>query len=413
MKIGFLAIGNEILQGKIQDANGIWLARFLRPLGLELSLQLVTSDDETSIKEALSFLYQSCSLVVCSGGLGPTPDDVTKASLGEFFGKGPAVFSPSARAIAEGHYQRIGRTMPEGHGYSFLPRGFEALDNPSGLAPGLLYQESARAMLAAPGVPKEFRDMVKIHLPTLVPKSAQEELVFLNFRTKGIPEEKIFNELCPGLWDKLGKYGSVSSLPHAYSVDVGVALRGDSATVASQASQVRDLIFSSPLAPYIWLEGHESIEEVIVREAAAKNIRFAFAESCTGGLCSSRITNVSGASQVYWGSVVSYDNSVKENLLGVTDLLLRDHGAVSGECAKVMALGVRSNLDVDLAISLTGIAGPGGGTPRKPVGTVWIGTADRNGQQAFTYEFKGDRETLKFRFSQVALFHLLDKIRAY
>lgn len=151
---------------------------------------------------------------------------------------------------------------------------------------------------------------------------------------------------------------------------------------------------------------------MIIREANDKKLRFAFAESCTGGLCSSRITNFAGSSLVYWGAVVSYDNSVKENLLGVSAETMRDHGAVSDETAKSMALGARSNIDVDIVVSLTGIAGPGGGTPKKPVGLVWIGVANATGVEAHRYEFKGDRESLKFRFSQVALFHLLDQIRA-
>ena len=204
MKIGFLAIGNEILQGKIQDANGVWLARFLRPHGLQLSLQVVSGDDAPEIKQALTYLYQSCSVVVCSGGLGPTPDDVTKAALGEFFGKGPSVFSKIARTIAEANYHRFGRIMPENHGYGFLPADFEALDNPSGFAPGLFFETAGKKLLAAPGVPKEFRDLLTQHINRVLPKSSQE-LIFLNFRTKGIPEEKIFNEVSPGLWKQLEK----------------------------------------------------------------------------------------------------------------------------------------------------------------------------------------------------------------
>lgn len=410
MKFGFLAIGNEILQGKIQDANGAWLARFLAPLGTTLALQVTAGDSPEEIQSALHYLYQHCDFVICSGGLGPTPDDLTKASLGSFFGSAAPAFSPEARAIAEVHYQRFGRVMPDGHGYGFLPPGFTALDNPSGFAPGLFYQQNERRILAAPGVPKEFRDLLNKHLPPFFQKQGQQ-LVMLNFRTKGIPEEKIFSELCPGLWDKLARYGSVSSLPHSYSVDVGVTLQGEAAQLTDAIKAVRDLIYHSPLASHVWHEGPESLEEVIVREASLKKLRFGFAESCTGGLCASRITNVSGASQVFWGGVVSYDNSVKTKLLSVKAETLQQNGAVSQATAEAMALGARQQLGVDLAIALTGIAGPGGGSVEKPVGTVWVGMADESGASARRYEFKGDREALKYRFSQVALFHLLDQIR--
>ena len=203
----------------------------------------------------------------------------------------------------------------------------------------------------------------------------------------------------------------MSSLPHTYSVDVGITIKGTKEEVEKNTREVRSIIHQSALLPHIWFEGLDTLEEVIIREAQQKNIRFAFAESCTGGLCSNRITNFSGASSVFWGSVVSYDNSIKENILGVSPQTIITYGAVSIETAQEMAQGARTKLGVDIVISLTGIAGPGGGSPEKPVGTVCMGIAGPKGLAAFKYEFKGDSEALKLRFSQVGLFHLLDCIR--
>jgi len=414
MKIGFLVIGNEILQGKIQDANGPWLTKFLRPYGIVIHRQVITGDGLDEIQEALEFLYRQCELVICSGGLGPTPDDVTKAALGLFFKLPAPAFSEQAKEIAEANYQRFSRTLPDGHGYTLLSPGFVALSNPSGFAPGLVYSHDSRVLLAAPGVPKEFRDLLALHLPPLLEsRSQRQDILFLNFRTKGIPEERIFTQLCPGLWEQLATYGKVSSLPHAYSVDVGVVLEGSAQELQAKSAEVRTIIGTSALAPYVWHVGAESLEEVILAEAGQKNLTISFAESCTGGLCAHRLTNIPGSSAVFWGGVVSYDNSIKQQLLGVQASSLAAHGAVSEVVATEMARGGQRHLGTHLCVALTGIAGPGGGSAEKPVGTVWIALASAKTVRAERFEFKGDREALKFRFSQVALFQLLDLIREH
>lgn len=409
MRLGMLIIGTELLQGKIIDANTVWLAQFLRPWNLRLQLTLTVSDDNTDIQAALQMLYQRCDVVVCSGGLGPTADDITKASLAQFFGK-KVIPQTSARQVAEGNYLRFARTLADDHGYGYLPEDFVALNNPSGFAPGLWFTDTQRSLLAAPGVPKEFRDMLAEHFPKLIAPMLKNTgaIHLLNFRTRGVPEERIFKELAPGLWDELAAHGNVSSLPHVLGVDIGVTLDGD---VQTKTARVQEIMRQSPVAPHVWHEGPESIEEVIVQTARDRKLTFGFAESCTGGLCSHRMTNVSGASSVFWGSVVSYDNSVKQNLLHVKEETLKHHGAVSEATAMEMASGAREALGVSIAISLTGIAGPLGGSAEKPVGTVWVGVASVSGVKAMRFEYKGDRETLKLRFSQIALYTLLDELK--
>ncbi len=408
MRIGMLIIGTELLQGKITDANTVWLAQFLRPWNLRLRMTMTTSDHNEDIQAALQMLYQRCDVVVCSGGLGPTADDITKDSLAQFFGK-KVIPQAGARVVAEENYARFFRTLAADHGYGYLPEDFIALNNPSGFAPGLWFTENKRYLLAAPGVPKEFRDMLTEHFPKLVAPMMKSGGVInlLNFRTRGVPEERIFKELAPGLWDELSAFGAVSSLPHVLGVDIGVTLEGD---VELKTARVQQIMRQSPVAPHIWHEGHESIEEVIVKKAREKNLTLGFAESCTGGLCSHRMTNISGSSSVFWGSVVSYDNSVKQNLLHVNPGTIQQHGAVSEATAMEMAKGAREALGVDIAISLTGIAGPLGGSTDKPVGTVWVGVARANELKALRFEYSGDRETLKLRFSQIALYTLLDQI---
>ncbi|MFP5458651.1 MAG: CinA family nicotinamide mononucleotide deamidase-related protein [Bacteriovoracia bacterium] len=412
MRIGMLVIGSELLQGKISDANTPWFAQFLRSWNLTLDQALISHDTPAALAAALGQLSRDCDLIICSGGLGPTADDITKLVIGDFYGR-PLTTTPGMRAVARGNYQRQGRELAPEHPYNFAPEGFQLLDNPSGFAPGLFYSHQGRTLLAFPGVPKEFRDMLSAHFPRLVaPLLPQQGLLSLRtFRTRGVPEEKIFFELCPGLWEKLEAFGAVSSLPQIMGVDVGVSVRAsDQIELDEKILAVREAIQTSPLAPYVWHEGAESLEELIVARAQSKQMTVSFAESCTGGLCSHRLTNISGSSQVFWGSVVSYDNSVKQNILDVREESLKRFGAVSEEVAKEMALGVRTKLGTDVGISLTGIAGPGGGSELKPVGTVWIGIATKETLVAKKFNFRGDRETLKLRFSQMALYELLDVV---
>jgi nicotinamide-nucleotide amidase len=406
MRIGMLIIGSELLQGKITDANTVWMAQYLRPWNLRLQMTLTVSDEHHDIQAALNMLYQHCDGIICSGGLGPTADDITKNSLGVFFGKTLRA-NAQARSVTEANYARFERILAPNHGYGFLPDDFEALNNPSGFAPGLWYEEKQRYLLAAPGVPKEFRDMISEAFPLkLAPKvGTTQKLTLLNFRTRGVPEEKIFQELAPGLWGQLSQFGNVSSLPHVLGVDIGITVED------KNVSAVQKIIHQSPVAPHVWHEGFESLEELIVKKARDRGLTFGFAESCTGGLCSHRMTNVAGSSEVFWGSIVSYDNSIKTNLLHVKASTLAQHGAVSEATACEMASGARRALKTSLAISLTGIAGPGGGRVEKPVGTVWVGVATESAVSAKKFEFRGDRETLKLRFSQIALYTLLDELK--
>jgi nicotinamide-nucleotide amidase len=408
MRIGMLIIGSEILQGKIIDANTVWLAKFLSKQNLELQLTLTVPDQEHSILAALKTLYEQCDFVFCSGGLGPTADDITKGTLAKYFKKS-VQFSKQAHKIAEANYQQFNRTLPENHGYSFLPDDFLALSNPAGFAPGLWFSNGHQFLLAGAGVPKEFSALIDFHFNNLTKSFLKEQKPFtlLNFRTWGVPEEKIFKEIDLTLWEKLEVFGAVSSLPHVLGVDIGIKV---DEVNESKIQSIKEIFQHSPIQKYVWHMGFESLEEKIIFEASQKNLTLGLAESCTGGLCANRLTNVSGASKVFWGSIVCYDNSIKMNLLHVKQETLQSYGAVSEQTAREMAQGAREALKTDYALSLTGIAGPLGGTPEKPVGTVWMAIANKNECVAEKFQFHGDRETLKMRFSQIALFKLLEKI---
>ncbi|MES2526839.1 MAG: nicotinamide-nucleotide amidohydrolase family protein [Bdellovibrionota bacterium] len=410
IKAGFLIIASEVLNGKISDVNNQALAHYLRKYHVEIEKTIIVKDTISGIQKALKDLLQDCDLIITSGGLGPTRDDLTKEAIGSFFGKKNS-FSETAMNIAQTNYDRFGRPYPgKDHGYSFLPDDFIALDNPTGFAPGLFFQEKGKFVLSGPGVPREFRGILEAHLHRLVLSQIKSENVYrlVNIRTKRVPEEKIFGEVDTTLWDKLEAYGDVSSLPNYLGVDIGVRISGKTEEeLDRKEKEIISIIRQSPVNSAVWHFGLETLEEIILTKSRELKITFGFAESATGGLCSHRITSFPGSSASFMGTIVCYDNTVKE-LLGVKAETLAKFSELSCEAASEMANGAREKLKVDIAVSVTGIAGPGGGTPDKPVGYVSVGVASPLGITSSETKLFGDREQLKYRFSQLVLMTLLE-----
>lgn len=413
MKIGFLIIASEVLDGKITDLNTKILADFLKQYDFEINQSITVRDDQDAIKKALNELFKNNELLITSGGLGPTKDDITKESLGSFFNR-PMAFNPDAQKVAEDNYQRMNRTFPgPSHGYSYLPEQFHPLSNPVGFAPAFYTKENGKIILSAPGVPREFRGILESHFLHLISQKTNHHLLHhFIIRTKNIPEEKIFGEVDPNLWQALEQFGEVSSLPIMMGVDIGVKIKGRSPEdLEFKIKKLTELIEKSPLSPNIWSFGPTSLEEKIITTANLKGIRIGLAESATGGLCSHRLTNIPGSSQCLMGSVVCYTNEIKESVLGVKKETLNNFSAVSAETATEMALGLFSNFKLDIAISITGVAGPGGGSERTPVGSVYIGRMVKGKKTSAEYfQISGDRELVKQRFSQLALYALLEEL---
>lgn len=415
MKIGLLIIGSEVLDGKITDLNTKILADFLRPNHLEINEAYVARDSEPSILEGLNVLSNN-DVILTSGGLGPTKDDITKETLAKFTGK-KLVFCEESEQVAEGNYKRFNRPFPgKEHGYCFLPEEFKPLSNSTGFAPAFYTVFKDKFIISGPGVPREFRSLLQDHFLNIVSEKINKKELIDNVivRTKNVPEEKIFNEVDSGLWDKLSAYGEVSSLPILMGVDIGVKVRARSNDeMADKVSAVKAIFENSPVKNNIWHWGTEPIEEKIIVLANQKKIKFGFAESATGGLCSHRVTSMSGASQSFMGSVICYDEKIKEHVLGVKKETLEKYQAVSPECAKEMSEGLHKNFSLDIAISITGYAGPGGGHDGFPVGSVCIGRTTKSGTSVEVLHLKGDREILKQRFSQAAMYALLEELEKF
>lgn len=407
MKIELIIIGNELLNGKIKDKNIHWLSVFCHTNNHHLTGVQIIPDNKEAFNQALNKSLKTAEVVITSGGLGPTKDDLTKLLMAEYFSKN-IIYSKESFEITESHYKRGQRIYdPEKVDYANIPQDFFPLFNPTGYAPGLGFKINAnQSIFSTPGVPSEFQSMIAETIKPFM-SSDTEFQKHIIFKTWRLPESKIFTELAPTLWEQLEQFGEVSSLPHLLGVDIGVKI-----TNPINEKKVIDLVRSTPINDFIWNIGPETLEEVIIKKAIDKNIRIGFAESCTGGLLGSRITDISGSSAVFWGSIVSYSNEVKIKALGVQADTLNNFGAVSLETAKEMAQGALNKMNLDLAISTTGIAGPGGGSDEKPVGTVGIGIATKDSSSSEIYHFKGNREELKFRFSQMALFKMLETINS-
>lgn len=413
MKAGLIVIGDEILSGRVRDANAPWLARRLAERGIALHGTATVGDDAESVARALRCMPDRVRAVVTSGGLGPTADDVTREALARALGR-PLREDARARAAAEAHHERAGRAWdPSRNGYHLVPEGAEPVGNPAGLAPGLAVEDGGRTVLAAPGEPSEFRAMA---LEGLLPRMERilgggAPLRHIAIRTHGAGgEEAIFHDLAPGLWGRLSELGRVSSLPAPGGVDVLVAVRGGDFEAALE--RAREAVGATPLADRVWSWDDAPPEEALVREAAAKGLTLSLAESCTGGLASSLVTDVPGSSAVFLGGLVTYANALKRDVLGVRGETLARHGAVSGETAREMALGARERTGSDLALGLTGVAGPGGGSPTKPVGTLALALAHGGGAEARLHRFQGDRGSLKAAFARTGILALLGALRS-
>lgn len=411
-----LVIGDEILYGRTTDLNGSWLSKFLFKNGIYLKKMVFVRDQELDIKTALTNALTDTDIVITSGGIGPTIDDKTKKILANFFQKEIIEREDVAKLVDE-NYRRFGREWNKNlNYYHFFPKDFIAINNPKGLAPGLGFFDKNKLILSGPGVPREFQAMNEQEFLPLIKQYFQgkfKENQQVVVRTRSIPEEKIFNELCPNLWKDLSQFGSVSSLPHTIGIDIVISFNGDSNMKTNYEKNIINIINQTPLKVFVWQYGSAPLPQSILKEAKEKNLTFSFAESCTGGLTSSKITDLSGSSEVFYGSVISYDNSIKSHLLNVSEQTLKNFGAVSLECAKEMAMGIRNATKTNIGISITGIAGPTGGTDDKPIGTVVIGISYQNTLESFRFQFPGDRIRLKERFSDMALYLLLESIRKY
>lgn len=405
MKAHLLTIGDELLIGQTVNTNAAWLGEQLSLLGIDVVGGATVGDEATAIRRALDWGFAQASLVVTTGGLGPTHDDLTKQVVADYFGK-ELREDESLRRRIESYYERRERSVPAAvRAIAEIPEGFEMLENPVGTAPGLFYadEKDGRLLVVLPGVPSEMKSIAEAAvLPRLRERASGPTLVHRTLLTAGIAESSLQEKLgnvSELLHDRL----KLAYLPSTSGVRLRMTARGESREEAEARLDQLEAYLRERAGKYIFGTDDDTLEGVVGRMLRERGLTVAAAESATGGHVADRLTDVSGASAYLRGGVVAYSNDAKVDVLGVDPEALREHGAVSEAVARQMARGARKHLGADLAISTTGIAGPTGGTPEKPVGTLWIGVADAEGEEAFRLQFTDDRQLNKELFSTAAL----------
>jgi nicotinamide-nucleotide amidase len=401
MNAEILTIGNEVLTGLVSNSNAAFLGERLTRIGFDVRWVTTVGDREDDIRRAVADALGRADAVVMTGGLGPTSDDLTRQAVASFLGAKLRLV-PEALVRIEETFRRLGRTMAASNrAQAEVPEGAEVLDNPAGLALGFAVSRNGRRLFALPGVPSEMRRMTdESVLPRLAPVAGMESRCRI-LRTFGIPE----SELCERLDGFSAAFPSVriGFFPDATDVKVRLLAFEPSADGCETAVASAEAFVRERAGRWIYGEGEDTLESVAGRLLRERGLTLGVAESCTGGLICHRITNVAGSSAYFLRGAVTYANSAKQEMLGVRPETLAAHGAVSAECAAEMAEGVRRIAGADLGLAATGIAGPGGGTPSKPVGLVFLACADRSGTEVERRVFVRDRLWHKERAAAAAL----------
>ena len=402
MNFEVITIGTELLLGLTVDTNGAEIARALADKGIRVMRRTSVADRPQEIRDAVQEALGRTGAVITTGGLGPTRDDVTKKVVADLY-DAPLIFDESIWTSLLERFARLGRKPAESNrSQAEVPQGAIVLRNRWGTAPGLWLQGAPGLTIMLPGVPSEMRMLLEHEVVSRLATAANGTVIrSLQLRTSGIPES--------ALAERLGQIEpEIAPLTLAYLPGLeGVDLRLSAWDIATgeadrRLRQAADLI-RSRAGQHVYGEGNSDLAGLLLQVARDQGVRLAVAESCTGGLVGTRLTEIPGSSDVFTGGVIAYDNTLKRELLGVPDSVLTEHGAVSEPVARAMAEGAAKRFAVRAAVAVTGIAGPGGGTEEKPVGTVWIACALDGVVRSRRSVFPGSRHEVRARAAQASL----------
>jgi nicotinamide-nucleotide amidase len=403
VKAEILTIGDELLRGEIVDSNKSFLSDRLLQLDVETRFHSSVRDDPPDMIDAFQRAASRADVVLVSGGLGPTRDDLTTETLARAFGR-ELRLDPAALEGIRAFFARAGREMTGNNArQARFPDGAEVLPNPIGTAPGFLLEVEGTLFFCMPGVPREmYRMMDEQVLPRIAARAGGAGGVVRAtlLRTFGMGESALDAELADVAQSGDVSLGFRTAFPDNYLRPLARA--ASAAEAEARLAKVCEVI-RQRLGPLVYAEGDETMEAVVGRLLREKRATIAVAESCTGGLIGHKLTDVPGSSAYFLGGVVAYANRAKRDLLGVPADVLAEHGAVSEPCARAMAEGVRARFGADIGIGTTGISGPGGGTPERPVGLVHLALARAEGTHADHFVFPLDRSRHRQLTAQVAL----------
>ncbi len=405
VKAEIFSIGTELLSFNRTDSNAPWLTQKLEELGINVIGRHILKDDEETIIDSVKNSFKRADLIITIGGLGPTEDDITKFAISKIFNK-KLIFKDEIWQHIKNRYRKQNRPVSElSKIQAYIPEGSKYFLNTIGSAPGIWIEENRKVIAMLPGPPEEFQAMSEAYLLKSIKEFfGYSNVVNLIFKMIGLTEVQVEKRL-KKLYKKFPQV-SITILAMPAQVDLYFKIPEEQAT-ALIIKEIRDFMENN-FQKYIYAREEEAIESAIGKILEEKKLRIAVAESCTGGLLANRITNVSGSSNYFECGVVSYSNNSKSYLLKVPEKLIKKHGAVSQQVALAMAKGARVISGADIGIAITGIAGPTGGTPSKPVGTVHIALSSKDKTIHQSFHFLGNRTLIKYYSTQQA-FALLRK----
>ena len=406
MNAEILCVGTELLLGDVVNTNAAYLSRALALMGINVYHHTVVGDNPTRLKECLKTAIERSDLVLMTGGLGPTYDDLTKETVAEYFGK-KMVLDEEILHDIEQSFAVSGRTMtPNNRKQAVMPEGCVVLPNPNGTAPGCVVEGDGKTVVLMPGPPREMQPMFDGPVRDYLAGRSNDMLISETLNLFGAGESFVESKLRDLMVHSLNP----TVAPYAKTGELQLRVTARAKTHEEGMALIRPVVqqIEAEFGAQIYGHGYQNLEDAVVKEYAQKHLKLAVAESCTGGLVTKRLTDIAGASASLLCGVCAYQNEMKEQLLGVRHETLECCGAVSRECALEMARGVRRVAKADIGVSTTGIAGPGGGTDEKPVGLVFVAVS-RDGFEEVRELHLGwhrgdDRETIRNQSSSNALY---------
>lgn len=405
-----IAVGSELLTPYRIDTNSLWLTDRLNSIGVEVKLKSVVGDDEARLEEMIRDAMKRSEIIVATGGLGPTEDDITKKVFARVLRRRLVLHDNVLEAI-RARFARRGMKMPEINSrQALIPEGATVLANENGTAPGILMTEKNCTIVLLPGPPREMKPMFnEAVMPLLRHRMGEMVIVRRTLNTFGLSESGL-DELAAPIYLKYTN-PTTTILANEGQIEIHLTACARNEHDAEKLLDELSEQLEEALGNHVFSHRGETLEQVVGEWLSLKGYTLAVAESCTGGLLAGRITDVPGSSKYFLQGVVAYSNEAKVNLLGVPNKLLQEHGAVSAEVAEAMAIGIRRRAHSTVGIGITGIAGPDGGSETKPVGLVYIGLADEVQSSSRKFTFPGDRQLIRNLSVRAALDMIRRRIR--
>lgn len=410
MDAEIIAVGSEMLTPYGQDTDSFYLTEKLNSVGIEVRFKSVVGDDHNGLARVFQTALERSGLVILTGGLGPTEDDITRNVVAEVLRR-PLRENAQIRGRIEKRFERLRRAMPPNNlRQALLPEGADWLENSNGTAPGIWVENRGVIVILLPGPPLELQAMFESEcIPRLARVAGRERIRTRVYKIVGLPESEVDRRIAPIYTPYRNPVTTILAKPGV----IEVHLRARTATEEESEALLSALGDSIELAlgDHVFSTRGESLEEVTGMYLVMKRLTLAAAESCTGGLLSERLTRIPGSSSFFLGGVVCYSNELKSKLAGVPSPLIQQYGAISKHVAQALSEGIRKRAESSIGIGITGVAGPGGGSPERPVGLVFIGLADERGTTVREFQFPGNREQVRFWASQMALEMIRRRIR--